>query len=55
MMTNFEFPTINYDVVIVGGGISGLTLACGLRSSGLQILVVEAQQEQQVYKKYYFY
>ena len=46
MMTNFEFPAINYNVVIVGGGISGLTLACGLRS-GLQILVVEAQQKQQ--------
>jgi 2-octaprenyl-6-methoxyphenol hydroxylase len=47
MMTNFEFPAINYDVVIVGGGISGLTLACGLRSSGLRIVVVEAQQQQQ--------
>ncbi|MEH2302373.1 MAG: FAD-dependent oxidoreductase [Nostoc sp.] len=56
MMTNFEFPAmtpspnpslVNCDVVIVGGGISGLTLACGLQSSGLQILVVEAQQEQQ--------
>ncbi|MEH2454747.1 FAD-dependent oxidoreductase [Nostoc sp.] len=56
MMTNFEFPAmtpspnpslVNCDVVIVGGGISGLTLACGLQSLGLQILVVEAQQEQQ--------
>ncbi|NEQ25883.1 MAG: FAD-dependent hydroxylase [Microcoleus sp. SIO2G3] len=37
----------NYDVVIVGGGISGLTLACGLQSSGLRILVVEAQKQQQ--------
>ncbi|MEH2338709.1 FAD-binding protein [Nostoc sp.] len=55
MMTNFEFPAmtpspnpslVNCDVIIVGGGISGLTLACGLQSSGLQILV-EAQQEQQ--------
>ena len=54
-MTNFEFQAItlslnpspvNYDVVIVGGGISGLTLACGLQSSGWRILVVEAQHEQ---------
>ncbi|MDF5708319.1 MAG: FAD-dependent hydroxylase [Nostoc sp. S4] len=55
-MTNFEFPAItllpdpsltDWDVIIVGGGISGLTLACGLQSSGLRILVVEAQQQQQ--------
>ncbi len=50
-MTNFEFPAINYDVVIVGGGISGLTLACGLRSSGLRIVVVEAQQQQAIERK----
>ncbi len=56
MMTNFEFQAntpslnpspVNCDVVIVTGGISGLTPACGLQSSGLQILVVEAQQQGQ--------
>ncbi|MDF5722416.1 MAG: FAD-dependent hydroxylase [Rhizonema sp. PD37] len=56
MTTNFEFQAntsllnpcpVNCDVVIVGGGISGLTLACGLQSSGLRILVVEAQQQGQ--------
>ncbi|MBD6620769.1 FAD-dependent hydroxylase [Komarekiella sp. 'clone 1'] len=60
MTINFEFPAItslpkmdltNCDVVIVGGGISGLTLACGLQSSGLRILVVEAQQQQQAIER----
>lgn len=37
-----------YDLIIVGGGIAGLTLACGLRSSGLRIAVIEAQSAQQV-------
>lgn len=37
-----------YDVILVGGGIPGLTLACGLRASGLRIAVVEAQSEAQV-------
>ena len=36
-----------YDVVIVGGGIVGLTCACGLRGSGLQVAVIEAQTAQQ--------
>ncbi|MBW4431231.1 MAG: FAD-dependent hydroxylase [Pelatocladus maniniholoensis HA4357-MV3] len=47
-MTSLLHPFLaNCDVVIVGGGISGLTLACGLQSSGLRILIVEAQQQQQ--------
>ena len=33
----------HYDVVIVGGGIVGLTLASALRRSGLALAVVEAQ------------
>lgn len=37
-----------YDLIIVGGGIPGLTLACGLRGAGLRIAVVEAQSAAQV-------
>ncbi len=36
-----------YDVVIVGGGISGLVCACSLRCTGLQVAVIEAQSVQQ--------
>lgn len=35
----------DYDVVIVGGGLAGITLACGLRDSGLQVALVEATRE----------
>lgn len=38
----------NYDLIIVGGGIPGMTLACGLRETGLTIAVIEAQSEHQV-------
>ena len=61
-MSNFvDFPSVesvnspglslassyNYDVVIVGGGIVGLTLACGLRQTDLRVAVIEAQTAQQ--------
>ncbi|MEM1308122.1 MAG: FAD-dependent hydroxylase [Cyanobacteria bacterium P01_H01_bin.153] len=38
----------DYDLIIIGGGIPGLTLACGLRGAGLRIAVVEAQAAAQV-------
>lgn len=39
--------TRHYDLVIVGGGIVGLTLASALRHSGLKLAIVEAQTPQQ--------
>ncbi|NMF82833.1 FAD-dependent hydroxylase [Nodosilinea sp. P-1105] len=38
-----SLSAVTVDVVIVGGGIVGLTLALGLSPSGMQVAVVEAQ------------
>ncbi|MEM7725271.1 MAG: FAD-dependent hydroxylase [Cyanobacteria bacterium P01_A01_bin.45] len=35
----------DYDLVIVGGGITGLTLAAALKDSGLRVLLIEARKK----------
>jgi len=35
---------VNYDVAIVGGGMTGATLACALAKAGLRVAVVEASE-----------
>ena len=37
------WPTLKADVVVVGGGIVGLTLAVALSGAGLEVAVIEAQ------------
>jgi 2-polyprenyl-6-methoxyphenol hydroxylase-like FAD-dependent oxidoreductase len=37
---------MNYDLVIIGAGPAGLSFACSLRNSGLNIAVIEKQSRQ---------
>jgi 2-octaprenyl-6-methoxyphenol hydroxylase len=48
---NSSKPEIDYDVVIVGGGIVGATLACGLKDSGLKVTIIESQRPEVVMGK----
>jgi 2-octaprenylphenol hydroxylase len=49
-MSETEFE--HYDVIIAGGGISGLTLACALQPSGLRIGVIDQYEPAAVAVEY---
>lgn len=38
-------PPLIYDVAIVGAGIVGATLACAMKDSGLQVVLIDAQPQ----------
>jgi 2-octaprenyl-6-methoxyphenol hydroxylase len=46
-----DLTPLTYDLVIVGGGIIGVTLAAALEHSGLNVLIVEAQQKAEAIAK----
>src|SRR3712207_3837938 len=37
------YPSVDFDLAIVGSGIAGATLACALKNSGLSVVLLEAQ------------
>jgi 2-octaprenylphenol hydroxylase len=47
-----ETNTQHYDVIIAGGGITGLTLACALKDSGLRLAVIDRREPPPVEKEY---
>jgi 2-octaprenylphenol hydroxylase len=47
-----ETGSQHYDVIIAGGGITGLTLACALRDSGLRLAVIDQREPLPVAKDY---
>ena len=42
---------LDYDVAIVGGGVTGVTLACAIKDSGLSVALIEAQPRSKVIAK----
>ena len=57
---NFFTSNYNYDIIIVGGGISGLFTAYKLSKTNLRILLIESREElggriQTVHKNKFYY
>lgn len=42
-LSQFSPPPFDYDIIIAGSGIVGLTLACALKNSGLRIAIIDAK------------
>ena len=40
---------LDYDLLIVGGGLAGNCLALSLKDSGLKIAIIEAQTREQLH------